>query len=238
MSLYNLMVWFSPDKSFGENEGLARAQIDLANALRWRTNKVILITNFEWEYGGIRTTVLDNLDFPRNYRACKLKAFIAMRDAGMLEKGHIYWFHDFDVYQCRNFAPPKIRCFGATRFARHSNLWSTGSIFFTHEISDMLDIWLAKTDAKAEWCEERALNYLSFADSIIDDIGLTYNYRCKQWNEQWPVIEKPICALHGRIAPAHMDFWTGNNPAGENFLWRGTEEIFRKNGLLQGENYG
>lgn len=232
MHMYNLLVWFSPDNRFGETEKLARAQIDLAHALKWRTDKIILVTNFDWEYKGIKATVLADLDFPQNYRVCKLKAFIAMRNAGMLNKDSIYWFHDFDVYQCRNFAPPKIRCLGATHLSKFEDIWSTGSIFFTHEISDFLDLWFSHVDDKSKWCEEQALNTISFADSFIDDIGLTYNFRGKRWNDHWPIIEKPICAVHGKINPIHMAFWTGDNPAGENMLWHGAEQLFMENGLI------
>ena len=54
-----LLIYISPSNGFDkEHEELTKIQIDNSLDLGWKPGEIILVTNFPWEYRGIKATVL------------------------------------------------------------------------------------------------------------------------------------------------------------------------------------
>ena len=57
----NLLVYVSPNKQFDdEHKILAKIQIDNSLDLGWKKEDIILATNFDYEYRGIKSVIVDD----------------------------------------------------------------------------------------------------------------------------------------------------------------------------------
>src|SRR3990172_5413248 len=98
----NLLVYISPTHAFISEEAnqLARIQVDNSLSLGWKKEDILYITNFPWEYNGVKTIVVGDKHYcavrPRSIKTSIIPFLI---NEGVVEKGKIYWNHDFDAYE-------------------------------------------------------------------------------------------------------------------------------------------
>ena len=69
----------------------------------------MLITNFEYKYKGIKATVIGD-DAYCDYMpfGTKITTLFKLFDLELINKGEIYWMHDFDCYQLIPFEKNEI----------------------------------------------------------------------------------------------------------------------------------
>lgn len=97
----NLMVFINPAKEFTpECSTLIKIQIDNCWRLGWKKEDILLVTNFDYEYNGVKAMLVGDENYcavrPRSIKTSIIPVLI---DAGIIEKGKIYWNHDFDAFQ-------------------------------------------------------------------------------------------------------------------------------------------
>ena len=83
-----------------------KAQIDNSIELKWKVEDIILATNFEFEYRGVKSILLE--------KTCSYSQFFNKEYAilELLEKGIVkdtnLWYHDLDAFQLEEFEFPKF----------------------------------------------------------------------------------------------------------------------------------
>lgn len=91
------------------SESLAKLQIDNHLSLYGHTDNLILATNFEWEYRGLKTFRIpgpkQKLVCPTSYKILGLKHLL---DFEVFDRGDVCWFHDLDVMQNIHFDFPDL----------------------------------------------------------------------------------------------------------------------------------
>jgi hypothetical protein len=214
-----ILVYISKYNKFDlESDVLIKVQIDNSLELGWKTEDIILVTNFPYEYMGVRAIVIGDENLCRFSRqASKINAILKLFEHNFI-KDELYWFHDLDVFQMEVF--PKIEI-GINSLATTdyggNDLWNTGVLFFRKDTEDIFNLIRAvvykyKTD------EERALMALtghevkmtsahSLGDTIpayinenfnkrIVKLNPTYNFIPRYLKESYKMADKPIKCVH------------------------------------------
>ena len=77
----NLLIFLDPAKKFiGEYSNLMKIQVDNSLSLGWSVNNIISATNFEYEYRGVRSIVVDDYETFDQHRSTKTVDRVACND--------------------------------------------------------------------------------------------------------------------------------------------------------------
>ena len=139
----NLLIYISPTGSFDndrpdltDNDAgfLAKVQIDNSFDLGWKKEDILLFTNFDYEYRGIKASVLKDVEFfERKPQASKINAIVKLFEKGLIKDKELYWFHDLDAFQLHQITESEIGManvdMALTDYGRNPR-WSTGIIYF------------------------------------------------------------------------------------------------------------
>ena len=87
-----------------KTENFLRAQIDNSLDFGWKPNDIIIATNFDFEYRGVKTYIMDEIcDYSQYFH--KQYALLECMKKGMFGNKNI-WYHDLDAFQVNNFEFP------------------------------------------------------------------------------------------------------------------------------------
>lgn len=158
------MIYINPRKAFDdESKKLIKIQIDNSIGLGWKREDILLVTNFDYEYNGIKAIVIGDDNYCEYYKmGSKEKTILTMFDMGLIGND-LYWLHDLDCYQCVPFAEGEPEMDGAdmalTDYGSMTR-WSTGSVFFWKSAKDLFET-LVKVMDILQLGEEQSLHLLT-----------------------------------------------------------------------------
>jgi len=259
----NLLIYISLNKTFynetwgDENELLVKVQIDNSLEMGWRREDIMLVTNFSYEYNGVKSIVVGDENYYPNSGGTPTKINVIL---DLFEKGLIgddlYWFHDFDAFQLGDvgieLAEDKIALtdYGVTNINKGRNgRWSTGTLFFGKGSKDVFE-WIKEAVYKYGKNEEVALLALTRHNkynilSRIDKLNITYNFATRRRNivEQYKITDLPIKVIHFHPFDKRPVFYLhtghdnmavcvhGKNPMGKPLVTERLIEIFNRHGV-------
>ena len=235
------MIFISPTGSFNNPRAgltsndagqLVKVQIENSLTLSWKKEDILLFTNFDFQYGELRSRVLSDVDF-FNYKpqVSKINAIIKLFELGIIKKGETYWFHDLDAFQLELLDPQKIKLknneialtdFGGAKRFGGEGRWNTGSIFFKLGSFDIFK-QMKKVCYEKKCDEEEALGLLVIGDDGIRKrvrkLNITYNFNGFRLKSTYRAADKPIKIVHfhpyGKIRQLKverpLDFFLGQN---------------------------
>lgn len=237
----NLMIYISPTGSFNNprpdlasNDAgpLVKVQIENSLALGWKKEDIILVTNFNYQYGEIKATVLKEVEFfDRKPQVSKINAIIKMFEHRFIKDGEMYWFHDFDAFQLEPITEDEIGIsssdialteYGGLSFAGENRL-STGVIYFKSDSKDIFDR-IKVLAYKKRIDEEEALGLLIIEDANlrkrVKRINWSYNFIGYNLRTYYKKAIKPLKVVHFHPLVGkrklHTDnalrFFRGENP--------------------------
>lgn len=237
----NLLIFISPTKSFNNprdditnDAGVSfKVQIENSLALGWSKDDIMLFTNFNCEYAGVKAIVLDDVAFfERKPSATKINAIIKLFENGTIKDGETYWFHDLDAFQiCSNH---KLEIdltnvdMALSDYGWNSR-WSTGVIYFKKNAKDIFYL-IRDIMYKENIDEERALVYLTENNEKINirvkKINKSYNFVPRYIKMTYDAAIKPIKVLHfhplGEISRndkrRSLQVFNGENELGIRFI--------------------
>lgn len=155
----NLMIYLNPEKKFpAKEEDLVKTQIDNSLKLGWKKEDIIFLTNFPYEYHGVKAMVIDD-------KTNKAGAIFHLLDQKIVKEGELWWYHDLDVFQRRPIKSSEINLDGTTAgFIDYGqNKFYFGSFFF-RKGSEKLFEWIRNRAARLDTDETAALASLSTAN--------------------------------------------------------------------------
>jgi len=233
----NLLIYINPEEKFNkEHEILARIQVDNSLSLGWKEEDIIVITNFEWEYNGVKSKPIDGNSFC-SFRPLSNKTITV---AKVLEDGinDTYWVHDFDAYQEGTLDVVLNKDVAFTNYG-WSRKWSLGSYFFNKGAKDVFG-WIKDTiyDQKVE--DERALVYLTSRNindinNRYEKLNITYNFGMRNIATNYAIADKPLRVIHfhpwARGINVLHKFMYGKNELGFPLMTPRLIEIFKYHGI-------
>jgi len=198
----NLLVFISPNHSFDtEREILARVQIDNSLSLGWDKRDILLVTNFNYEYNGVKSILVGDehwyKDRPRSIKTAIIPYLI---ESQIVDKNSIYWDHDFDAYQMNPMTDNEIELMGdeigLTDYGWRDR-WCLGSFFFRSNSKDIFERIKPIIYKNIE--DESAMMELCADENIGDRcrrLNITYNFGMRQVGANWKRAIKPIRVVH------------------------------------------
>ena len=187
----NLLIYINPSGISKNAETLARIQIENILELGWKQEDIIFITNFPYEFMGVRAFEVDNsyffADDPASIK-CYTMAKLFENDL-IFKENELYWLHDLDHFQQLPFNEEEIvkemgDCdFALCDYGRRYK-FNCGSIFFRKSAGDIFkkirDIMVEYRSENPRCEEERAL-------MVLFDNNKAWAYRSSVGAENEPV---------------------------------------------------
>ena len=218
---------------------MAKIQIDNSLQLGWKTEDIIFVSNFDYEYNGVRATIIPD-KYYCDFRPFSTKTVVVtyLLEYWLLDKDEIYWAHDFDAYQLEKFDLKLEKPVAFSDYG-YSPKPSLGSYFFTSEARDFF-IYLRDAIYELNTEDERALAYLSKGNKMgINDmsqkLNITYNFGMRNVGKNWEISEKPIKVVHfhpwGKDLPTLDIFMHGKNELGFPLMSKDLIKLFHKHGI-------
>ena len=196
----NLLIYIHPRKFF-DDDHTRYAKIQIDNSLKfWKPEDILIVTNFPYEYKGIKAMVVSDNLYSKVYKKCsKIDVICYLLENQLLNE--LTWFHDFEAWQINPIDISLDRDIGFTDHGWLSK-WNTGSIFFKPtQASLSVFRWINKIVLQYRTDEERALVYLT--DENINNINKYYQrlnitYNIGKENREYCIslAYKPLKVFH------------------------------------------
>ena len=179
-----------------------RAQIDWSLHLGWSANDIILGTNFDFEYNGVKNYYL--------YDICKYSGFnnfwygaVELLSAdlfGSILGGEDFWLHDQDSWPVRYFDFPTFDGEIAGCEYQGTKEWNCGSIYCKNTsqsslqfiVNLMKDYPEANVSSDEDWISWCRNNEESKIKDVMSSINTRYNCGITHFDKRFKVATKPI----------------------------------------------
>jgi len=237
----NLLIYVHPNKKFDElNEKLVKIQIDNSLELEWAVEDIILVTNFPYEYRGVRSFVVD-----KGYCLFKDTATKATTIAHLFEidffEDYLYWAHDLDAFQLEPITEDELGLDGLDAgFNDYCRIpqWQLGSFFFKRTAKDIL--MAVGAGVRPGFHDEFVLGKLTkenFNDvnSRIKRLNTTYDFGLRKIAECYEKANKPLKVLHfqpySKLLPTLDIAMYGKNRIKKPLMNERLIRIFERHGI-------
>lgn len=203
----NLLIFIHPSKTFKdyyrEMDFLVKVQVDNSLAFGWKREDIMMVTNFPYEYNGVRTIVVSDDVFSKKKKTVsKINAILALFAMGMITDD-LYWFHDFDAFQNASLGEISLgyKELALTHTSVNDARLSTGVMFFSEAAKNLFTALQAACQ-EYQTNEERALKMMINKDAsileklLVLNIGHNFAIRKRPVAEQYLAADKPIKVLH------------------------------------------
>lgn len=245
------MIYISPTGSFNnirihpyrnDSSQLIKVQFENSLQLGWKEEDIILVTNFDYQYGHLKSHAIKDIEFFKKIpEVSKVNALNRLFDNGMIEKRQLYWFHDIDAFQLAPITESEIDLgeadIGMADYGRRK-WWNTGSIFFKSTSKDIFrKVWKIVHEKTID--EENAFSVLIAEDPKIKNriktINRTYNLTPFGLRPSLRRSIKPIRVVHFHpLSPIKqlgvkkgLDYFKGDNYMNTNILTDRLIRIFK-----------
>jgi len=250
----NLLIYVNPRRDFDEeNKTLIKLQIDNSLKLGWRIKDILLVTNFPYEYSGVKSFVIGDEYYCELFpQATKIDVIVHLFNIGFIKDNELYWVHDFDAYQQEIITEQELDLdnvdIGLTDYGRN-NRWNNGSAFIKKECINLYHLikkimYTEYEDNKGRWKNEEDVlmkltdGNVNNINSRIKRLNITYNFGIKKMKICYDKAIKPIKILHfhpTRIYWNRTTAWDivkGKNELGFPVINQRLIKLFNKYGYI------
>jgi len=169
---------------------LVKAQIENSLELGWKSEDIIILSNIDFEYMGIKPIIIPLNDFC--FTGSKMFGVKYLFENGCKD---VVWSHDLDAWQNVEFNCPEFKDVGYAQYSRPKV--NGGSLFWKPESIDIIDRIVAHLLKKKERKEEPTLNYiLRKYPNRVSTLNYTYNVGCSGFIKRYNKSIKPIHVCH------------------------------------------
>lgn len=230
--MLNFMVAnFVSSRSFDSKKRLLqilRCQIDNCLDLGWSTDEIVVMSNFEFEYNGVKTIISKLNEFcATGSKMFGLRAFLENTDY----KG-IMWSHDLDVWENIKLVEPEFKDIGIAQYS--NGKYNGGSLFWRIPESSNIIARICKDIEEGNLeREEPTLNTVLKSKEYknrVTVVNNTYNVGCSGYAVRFMKSEKPlkVCHFHSDNRIAWETHALDRNELGEVGITVRLERIIRK----------
>jgi hypothetical protein len=220
----NLMMYIAEKGGDGLESVKRNLELQVVNSLDlgWRTEDMLLFTNFPFAVEGVRSIeVVPAKRPPKAHGNAFHKTHCLLMAFDRIAEDEIVWYHDTDAYQLIPIeAPPGSWIFAACLYCVHKRLMiQNGSMFFTGAAKP---IWENAYDLLVHHryrLDELALtDLMSRPEHIGNYVQLDYSYNLgtTDFELRYQFAQKPIKVVHFHVErPEHgVQFFQAENSLG------------------------
>ena len=204
----NLLIYVNPTGFDEESEKLVKIQIDNSLELGWKKEDILLVTSFDYEYNGVKATVVEKGYCPFKKENSKETTIVHLFEIGFIQN-ELYWCHDLDAYQLEPIIEEELGLDGLvagfTDYGRKP-MWQMGSFFFKREAEDIFRAVVERLapgldSQRRPRYDEYAMmdltdNNINNINSRIKRLSNTYNFGMRRVGFCYEKAEKPLKVLH------------------------------------------
>ena len=227
-----IIINVNPHKRFDEEmEKLIPLQIDNSLELGWKTEDIVLVTNFNYEYCGVKSILVPDSTFCEyNPVSTKVPVMLHLFKSGLIGDG-MYWVHDPDAFQLVPITEEEIGLDVDMALCDYGRMpkWEGGSVFIKKESKDIWERQMAQM-YQDKSVDEDALFKLTNQDEElsrrIKKLNISYSFKPFNIRSCFKLAIKPIRVAHfhplrGRSKlgiPKLLDFFKGKNKINEQLI--------------------
>jgi len=207
---------------------LLKAQIENSIEVGWSRSDIIVLSNFEFEYMGVRPILTDLNKFC--WTGSKMFGMKYLMDNNLVSDG-IIWARDLDAWQGVWFEEPDVADVGASYYSRPT--FNGGSVFWRLSAKDIVDDIVDRLVQDKSKREEPTLNEVFKSEqysSRVTVLNCTYNVGCSGYVPRYERSIKPIRVYH--FHPYNRIAWETHcldrNGLGEKGLNIRLEKLIRR----------
>lgn len=170
--------------------------------LGWKKEDILLVTNFDYEYNGVKALVIGDEGFcVHSPISTKTTTIVNLFERGLIGE-ELYWSHDLDAFQLVEIPEAEIRLgkadMGACPFARKPK-FAGGSWFFKRGARDIFER-VAKVACEHQAVDENALTYVTDKDAELKKrikiMNISYNFLPYNVRSCYERAIKPLRVAH------------------------------------------
>lgn len=177
-------------------------QIDNSIFYGWDINDIIIATNFDFEYKGIKNIKLNDVCEFSGYN----NKWYGLRELYNNHFNEDFWIHDYDNWQISviDKFPNFTGKIGGCTYV-YNNEWNTASMFIkkdSHNILDYVYEFLLQNKHIPFDSDENAISYIRNVNEVksyFSDLNQKYNVGLTQLEKRYESAEKPVCVLGCKI---------------------------------------
>jgi FkbM family methyltransferase len=181
-----------------------KAQVDNSIRMGWDVNDIIIGTNFDFEYRGVKNKPLNNV-CRYNPFVNKFYGMLELMETGVLTED--FWFHDQDNWQVTPFEFPEFtgEIAGCTYVA--TGEWNTASLFVKKTAKFAMEYIKQFCDLNQNlnlFGDEHYVAIIRAQTELapyLSTINNKYNVGKTHFEDRYNAAEKPICVIG--IKPSH-----------------------------------
>lgn len=213
-----------------------QAQVDNSLRLGWEAEDIIIGTNFEFEYMGVKAYQLNNV-CEYNPFVNKWYGMLELMQRGILQDD--FWFHDQDNWQLYPIEFPTFTgVVGGCTYV-FTPEWNTASMFIKKNAVDILEYIKEFMDLNSELNLFSDENYIALlrahteVSSYLSTINNEYNVGITKMENRYEAANKPVKVVG--VKPSNeqdIKKLTGDNLLGVSLLTDELLSIFQQYNLL------
>jgi len=234
-----VLTYISPDREFNDEHRMAaRIQIDNSLSIGWHKEDILIVTNFNYEYNGVKSIVIGDDNYCSiHWPATKVYVLVYLMQKGLIGDD-LYWYHDFDCFQFVSFREDEpdlgTADLGLTNYSRMPRLCSA-SMFFkktARDIFEQLKKEVDQTGKDEEMGLARMINRDKKLRIRVKHLNITYAFHKFNLRSCINIVDKPIRAAHFHLTPDKYDFYVrGNNKLNLPLIPERLVKIFHQHGF-------
>ena len=200
----SILVFVNPSRQFNEEcNTLIKVQIDNSLELGWKREDILLLTNFDYEYNGVKSFIVrDEVYCDYSPISIKVTGVLELFRLGLIEENEFYWAHDFDAFQLESITEEEIdlgtKDMGLCPLGRRPR-WAGGSVFFKKSAEEVYKKIKDKMD-ELKTVDEMAMTILTNEDQDAKDriklLNISYNFVPLNISSCYREAIKPIRVAH------------------------------------------
>lgn len=209
-----------------------KAQIDNSINHGWDIKDIILGTNFDFNYRGVKNHVLKDICYHNPFYN-KFYGMLELMERGILNKD--FWFHDQDAWQINPIKFPEFEgeIGGCTYVATPE--WNTCSLFIKktaiHILKYIVDSMKMNSNIKVDSDENwiSILRHNSEIKSYLTTINNQYNVGRTFMEKRYTAAKKPACiiAFQPQVPESVSVFNGEDNEFKINLINKNLDKIFK-----------
>ncbi len=204
----NVIVYNQVDTTYHTSEkytdehliNYLKSQIDNSLRLGWDEVDIIIGTNFDFEYRGIKNYQLEDVCLYSGFNNFWYGALELMNKGILVED---FWLHDQDTWALRKFDFPNFSGEIAGCEYVKTNQWNCGSIYFKKTSKFILEYIVdimknnpsQKVSSDEEWIAFLRYSPQSEIKDYFTSINNQYNVGCTSFDYRYNAANKPINVL-------------------------------------------
>jgi hypothetical protein len=177
-----------------ELDTLLCAQIDNSLECGWDPHDIVLVSNYDFEFKGVKARQVNLNDFC--FTGSKMFALQHILQHWEFEE-EVIWMHDLDCWQNQWFDCPVIQDVGICEYSRPK--FNGGSVFWRRTANDIVNRVVSILQTERASREEPTLNRILRDKGCVKRVTVlnpTFNVGCSGFVMRYERADKPIQVCH------------------------------------------